>query len=127
MFIGAGRSATTLPLAVVAVSDPSAVLGAVGLHAVDHQARRAEIGYWTAPWARREGHATRGLRLLSGWALAHIGLQRLDLSAEPLNGASHGVAVAAGYVRGDLVRGGITLRGQRRDVVRFVLHLPGDD
>ena len=55
MFIHAGRSVTTLPLAVVELKDPRAVLGAVGLHAVDLEGRRAEIGYWTAPWARRRG------------------------------------------------------------------------
>jgi RimJ/RimL family protein N-acetyltransferase len=48
-------------------------------------------------------------------------LRRLELYAEPGNDASQRVAQRAGFVRGDLVRGGIALRGRRRDVVRFVL------
>ena len=121
LFVSAGRSDTALPLAIVSAGDTSDVLGAVGVHAFDPEARRAEIGYWTAPWSRERGVATRGLTLLSRWALSELGLARLELYAEPANVVSHRVATAAGFVRGDLVRGGITLRGRRRDVLRFVL------
>jgi len=120
-FVHAGRSDTTLPLAVVADEPEGAVLGAVGLHAVDLERRRTEIGYWTAPWARRQGVAVRALQLLAGWALDELGLLRVDLYAEPTNLASQRVAEQAGFVRGSLVRGGIALRGRRRDVVRFTL------
>ena len=123
MFVAGGRSANGLPLAVASVTDAASVLGAVGLHAVDLDRSRGEIGYWTAPWARRTGVATRALTLLAGWAIAPAGLalRRLELYAEPGNRASQMVAERAGFVRGDLVRGGIALRGRRRDVVRFVL------
>lgn len=123
LFIAGGRSTSSLPLAVTEADDGAAVIGAVGLHAVDLERSRAEIGYWTAPWARRTGVATRALGLLSSWAVdpAGLGLRRLELYAEPQNDGSHRVALRAGFVRGDLVRGGIALRGRRRDVVRFVL------
>lgn len=121
MFVAAGRSDSALPLAIVQDGAPGEVLGAVGLHAVDVAAGRAEIGYWTAPWARRRQVASRGLVLLSDWALRALGLDRLELYAEPSNRASQVVAEQAGYRRGELVHGGITLRGRRRDVLRFVL------
>jgi RimJ/RimL family protein N-acetyltransferase len=120
-FIGAGRTDAAIPLAIVRDGDATEVLGAVGLHAVDLAGGRAEIGYWTAPWARRQGVARAGLVLLSTWGLRDLGLERLELYAEPVNEASQLVAEQAGYVRGDLVPGGITLRGRRRDVIRFVL------
>ncbi len=124
MFVAAGRSDTALPLAVVSAGDRTAVLGAVGLHAVDVRRGRAEIGYWTAPWARRTGVATRALVLLSGWALTDLGMRRVELYAEPMNDASQRVAELAGFVRGELVRGGIALRGRRRDVIRFTREMP---
>ena len=83
--------------------------------------RRGETGYWTAPWARGRGVATEALSLLSVWALENLGLRRLDLYAEPENEASHGVALRAGFERGELVRSGIALRGRRYDVIRFTL------
>ncbi len=121
MFVHAGRTDSAMPLAVVADDAEGTVLGAVGLHAVDMHRGRTEIGYWTAPWARGQGVAVRGLRLLADWALADLGLRRVDLYAEPTNLASQRVAESAGFVRGNIVRGGIALRGRRRDVVRFTL------
>jgi len=123
LFVAGGRSDTGLPLAVVRADDDAQVIGAVGLHAVDIERARGEIGYWTAPWARREGVASRALALLAGWAIAPggLGLRRVELYAEPDNLASQMVAERARFQRGDLVRGGIALRGRRRDVVRFVL------
>src|SRR3954466_10598123 len=34
----------------------------------------AGLGYWVVPSARRTGHATCAVRLLSDWALAELGL-----------------------------------------------------
>ncbi len=119
--IAFGRSATALPLAVVKADDQAVVLGAAGLHAISLTRRRAEIGYWTAPWARRSGVANAALELLSGWALGPLGLERLDLYVEPENLASAQIAERAGYKRGALVRSGIALRGRRYDVLRFTL------
>lgn len=128
LFVAAGRSASALPLAVVAADRPGDVLGAVGLHAVDRRRARGEIGYWTAPWARRRGFAVLALDLLSAWALdpGGLDLERIELYAEPTNLASQRVAERAGYRRGELVRGGIALRGRRRDVIRFTRRR-GDD
>lgn len=120
-FVDAGRSSTALPLAAVEPGQPANVLGAVGLHAVSRSRRKGEIGYWTAPWARGCGVATESLSLLSRWALDALGLERLDLYAEPENEASHRVAERAGFERGELVRSGIALRGRRYDVIRFTL------
>ena len=48
------------------------LLGAVGL--IDrHDAARAEVGYWVAPWARGRGVAGRALALISRWALGPSG------------------------------------------------------
>jgi len=108
---------------VIARKSDGAPVGSCTLFSWNKQCARAEIGYWTAPWSRRRGVATRGLTLMSRWALSALELDRLELYAEPANVASHGVATRAGFTRGDLVRGGITLRGRRRDVLRFVLHV----
>jgi RimJ/RimL family protein N-acetyltransferase len=123
LFVAGGRSDSAMPLAVVRAGDRAAVLGAAGLHAVDRERGRAEIGYWTAPWARGEGVATRALALLARWAVdpAGLGLRRVELYAEPDNDVSARVAERVGFARGDLVRGGIALRGRRRDVIRFLL------
>jgi RimJ/RimL family protein N-acetyltransferase len=84
-----------------------------------------EIGYWVAPWARGRGVASAALRLLSGWAIGHLGLERLQLKADVRNEASQAVALRAGYLREGVLRSYVELKGERRDMVMFSL-LPGD-
>ncbi len=60
-------------------------------HALGH------IGFGVVPWKRRLGYATRALALMIGQA-AGQGLRHVELTADPLNTASHRVIVANGGV-----------------------------
>jgi RimJ/RimL family protein N-acetyltransferase len=110
--------------AAFAIVDPATgdLLGAVGLH--PSSVGRWEIGYWVAPWARRRGVATHAVRLVSGWAMRTYGLVRLALLTLDGNGASQGVAVAAGYRREGTLRNLLDDRGRPADAVVFSL-VPG--
>jgi ribosomal-protein-alanine N-acetyltransferase len=119
------RTAASLEVAVVDARDHHQVLGAVGLVSIDWRHERAEVGYWTAPGARRRGVATRAVRLLSAWAFSELGLARLDLMPLVENVASHGVADQAGYTREGVLRSFHKLKHRRVDIVMFSL-LPGD-
>ncbi|MEY4997105.1 MAG: hypothetical protein RLY59_509 [Actinomycetota bacterium] len=39
-------------------------LGVISIHSVDGLSATADVGYWVAPWARRQGAAAAALRLL---------------------------------------------------------------
>jgi RimJ/RimL family protein N-acetyltransferase len=76
-----------------------------------------EIGYWVAAWARRQGVATAAARQMTEQAFAR-GLERLVLRTEPENPASQRVALAAGYTRESVERGGGRSRdGGRHDLI----------
>ena len=83
--------------------------------------RSADVGYWTAPWARRRGVATRAVGVLSGWAIRDLGFVRISLLTFPGNVASEGVATAAGYTREGLLRAYLEVRGERRDTTVWSL------
>jgi RimJ/RimL family protein N-acetyltransferase len=106
-FIGGapGRRARreSIELAVAAAADDR-LLGAVGLIIDRHDAARAEVGYWVAPWARGRGVAGRALALVSRWALGPLGLVRLDLQASVANAASMRVAERCGFRREGTLR-----------------------
>jgi len=51
----------SVELGIVDATDDDRVLGAVGLVRVEWEDQRAEVGYWTAPDARRRGVASRAL------------------------------------------------------------------
>jgi RimJ/RimL family protein N-acetyltransferase len=75
--------------------------------------------------ARGRGFGTRALQLLSRWAIEGLGLERVELLANPANAASQRVAARAGFTREGLLRGYRTRHGVREDLVMFSL-LPED-
>jgi RimJ/RimL family protein N-acetyltransferase len=64
-----------------------------------HPLRFGEVGYWTAPWARGRGVASRATQLVSRWGLQELGLNRVELLADLDNVASVRAAEKAGFVR----------------------------
>lgn len=110
----------------VAVTDAATgeLLGAIGLKVLDG---KGEVGYWTAPWARGRGVATRACALHTAWGLSTLGLPRVELLADVDNLASQRVAERAGFTREGVAR---AVRPQprateRADMVLFS-RLPSD-
>ena len=84
-----------------------------------------ELAYMVAPEARGRGLAPRAVRLVSDWAFARLGLERLQLRVALGNEASHAVAQRAGYAREGVLRSAFAVRGVRQDVVLYS-RLPSD-
>ncbi|HMQ26570.1 MAG TPA: GNAT family N-acetyltransferase, partial [Acidimicrobiales bacterium] len=84
-----------LDLVIAAVGPGDRVLGEVGLSDVDDD--RAIIGYWVGAADRGRGHATRAVRLMSTWALRHLGLSEVTATVDPANRASLAVLRRAGF------------------------------
>lgn len=107
--------------AAYAVADPDTdrLIGTVGLDRCDHGRRQAEIGYWTAPWARGRGVARAAVSALTETAFAD-GFGRLELLTDWANAASQRVALACGFTREGVRRGGAAHPdGGRRDLIVF--------
>jgi len=82
-----------------AVADPSdRLIGSVSLHKIDLEQADAEMGYWIAPWARRQGQAARAVVAASRFAFDRLGLHRVYLYHAVENLGSCGVARAAGFL-----------------------------
>jgi RimJ/RimL family protein N-acetyltransferase len=102
-----------------AVEAEGELIGMCGLHALTTGRLGPEIGYWVAPWARRNGYAAEAASGLAEWALAH-GAPRAHLFTDVDNGASQAVARRAGFAEEGVVRGCLEYRdGRRADAVLF--------
>lgn len=101
------------------------LLGAVGLMALDRDLGRAEVGFWTAAWARRRGVAVRAVRLLASWAFEALGLARIQAFAREDNRPSQRTLERAGFSREGMLRSNEEIKGERWDMVVFSL-LPED-
>jgi RimJ/RimL family protein N-acetyltransferase len=102
------------------------VLGSIGVR-WNETRDVGEIGYWLRADARRGGRMTRALVLISRWALARNGVERLQLRADVENLASRRVAEQAGYALEGVLRSAHwnARLGRRQDWVLYSL-LPGE-
>lgn len=105
------------------------LLGLIGLHGITGPEARhgacAEVGYWTAPHARRHGYTTEALRAVCRWGLAELGLQRIEWFAFTGNEASRRLALKAGFTMEGTLRSRMVHRGRRTDIWIGSL-IPGD-
>jgi RimJ/RimL family protein N-acetyltransferase len=92
----ADRRARGLSLDLVAVVD-DAIVGEVGLSAIDRPRRTGEIGWWVAPHRRGRGLATRAVALVAEWAVTELSIDEVVARCHVDNPASSGVARAAGF------------------------------
>ncbi|GAA3959731.1 acetyltransferase [Amorphoplanes auranticolor] len=80
------------------LDDAGKLVGNVALKRPDPAAEDAEVGYWTAAYARGRGIAPQALGSLTRWAFGTFpGLLRLQLLHQVDNTASCRVAVKSGY------------------------------
>ena len=117
----ARRGGRRVELAIVDGDDR--LLGSIAI-ARSIDGRAGEVGYWIARDARRRGVATRAVELLSTWAFSELGLERIELLAEPGNTASQRVAEAAGFTKERLLPAHREQKGRMRDFFLYVL-VPG--
>jgi len=107
------------------VDERATLVGNVALKRPDPAAEVAEVGYWTAAYARGRGIAPRALGSLTRWAFATFpGLLRLDLLHQVDNTGSCRVAEKSGYAYARTLtaerpypqQGHLHLRRRRADV-----------
>jgi RimJ/RimL family protein N-acetyltransferase len=110
---------------VISTAPGGTGLGTVALHLAAGDAGLAQVGYWLTREARGRGAATIAVRLVSRWAFAVVGIDRLSLQTAPENVASQRVAQRAGFTREGLLRAWLPTPGGRRHSVMFSL-LPTD-
>jgi RimJ/RimL family protein N-acetyltransferase len=108
-------------LALAIVDPEDLLLGAVGLANFDWPDLKGEIGYWITAEARRRRVGTRATRLLAVWAIEQLGLERVELLANPRNEASQQLAERAGFTREGTLRRYRRRHGVREDLVMFSL------
>jgi RimJ/RimL family protein N-acetyltransferase len=112
-----GRAAGTDLSCVIDVDGE--LVGSCGLHGLTTGRLGPEIGYWIAPWARRQGYASEAASGLARWAIEH-GATRVHLFADVRNEPSQATARKAGFVQEGVVRGCLDYRdGTRGDAALF--------
>ncbi|MHB1134121.1 MAG: GNAT family N-acetyltransferase, partial [Chloroflexota bacterium] len=85
-----------LPLGIFRRAD-GRFLGGTGLHRVDWDERRFEIGYWLRIGALRQGYARETVALLTRLAFQRLEARRVEVRVHPDNWRSRRVPEALGF------------------------------
>ena len=105
---------------VVADAASDELLGSIGVH-LNQDEGRADVGYWLVPQARGRGVMTRAVGLFSRWIFETLPVERIEITIEPANAASRGVAERAGYTFEGVLRSHTVIKGKRRDMAMHSL------
>ena len=80
-----------------AIHNDAEPVGVISLHSVDLLTSAADVGYWVAPWGRRQGAASAALRLVEGELIQTPEVKSIQLSIMEGNHASIALATSLGY------------------------------
>jgi RimJ/RimL family protein N-acetyltransferase len=72
-------------------------VGQCGLHRIDWEAMRFEIGYWVRTGLEGQGYISEAVAGVTAFAFDVLGAERIELRCESLNERSAAVARRAGY------------------------------
>jgi len=88
----------------IAERQGDAVLGRVSLYFKDLRSGIGELSYWVLPGSRGRGLAGRAVIAVTEWAVADVGLHRIELLHSTQNPASCRVAERAGFAAEGVLR-----------------------
>lgn len=92
------------------------LVGGTGLHRIDWDVRRFEIGYWRRASAPGRGFVHEAVTALTRFAFDALAAQRVEIRMDEANRPSRRVAERAGFVlEGVLRRDSTTPHGEPRD------------
>lgn len=101
------------------------LVGGIGLHHIDAEASRAELGYWIGRPFRHQGYATEAASAVADLAFRRLGLHRLEARVFPGNAGSEGVLRATAFRLEGRHRESVRKDGAYRDELVFA-RLAGD-
>ncbi len=91
-------------------------IGGTGLHRIDWQVRRFEIGYWCRSGKQGRGFVTEAVRALARFAFDRLQARRVEVRMDDINQRSWRVAQRAGFaLEGVLRSDNLTPQGALRD------------
>jgi RimJ/RimL family protein N-acetyltransferase len=98
-----------------------AFVGGSGLHRIQWQVPRVEIGYWCRTRFTGQGYITEAVHAITAFACDALGARRVEIRCDALNLRSRRVAERAGFtLEATLRQDDRALSGELRDTLVFV-------
>lgn len=96
------------------------IVGSSGLHRIDWQARKFEIGYWVRTSFERQGYVTEAVNAITRFSLEELHANRIEIRCDSRNTRSARVAERLGFrLEGILRNDACAVDGSLRDTMVF--------
>ncbi len=95
------------------------LVGIIGLHHIDHDNRKAIIGYWLAKEVEGQGIMTRAVRLVLQYAFNELKLHRVTIDCATGNAKSCAIPERLGFTREGQMRDSEWLYDHFVDLKRY--------
>lgn len=98
----------------------STLVGSSGLHRIDWDVPKFEIGYWMRKRFQRQGYATEAADGITKFAFEVLGARRVEIRCDPKNVKSRRIPERLGFTfEGTLRNNSVTPTGELRDTLVF--------
>ncbi|UQZ34882.1 GNAT family N-acetyltransferase [Paenibacillus sp. PK3_47] len=96
------------------------LVGSSGLHRINWQSRRFEIGYWVRTSCSRQGYITEAVEAITNYAINELQANRIEIRCDSRNTSSARVAERSGFTLEGILRNeACDTEGNLRDTMIF--------
>ena len=97
------------------------IIGGIGFNTINHNFKRAELGYWISKKYRNEGIMSEAVTLTVKYAFSKLKLKRVHAFVEPSNKASIKVLEKCGFENEGLLKKFIKQNNRYKDMCIFAI------
>lgn len=109
------------------LKDSSTIVGGSGLHRIDWEVRRFEIGFWARRRFAGQGYISEAVRGITRFAFETLGARRVEIRCDERNGRSRRVAERAGFsLEATLRNHALAADGELRNTLIYVRLEPAE-
>lgn len=80
------------------------IVGSSGLHQIDWQSRKFEIGYWVRTSFEKQGYVTEAVHAITNYAIHELQANRIEIRCDSRNSRSAQVAKRSGFTLEGILR-----------------------
>lgn len=101
---------------LIFLKETGELIGSSGLHRIDWQSRKFEIGYWVRTSCSKQGYITEAVNAITKYAIQELQANRIEIRCDSRNVQSARIAERSGFT----LEG--TLRNDKYDVTGTLRH-----
>lgn len=80
------------------------IVGSSGLHRIDWQSRKFEIGYWVRTSFEKQGYVTEAVHAITNYAIQELLANRIEIRCDSRNSRSAQIAERSGFALEGILR-----------------------